>query len=101
MNFLSISCQQNAIVHGLILTILALFTKIAAAAGGCASSTEVFVNASSSQTLIDPFRTPVGLFSNGSGNWTWHLATTSYATTPGGNASGIEQALWLDISPSQ
>ena len=65
----------------------------------CSPSPEVFVNATGSATLQDPFRTPTGPFVNGSGQWTWNIATESYAD-PTSNMS-VRQALWLDITPPQ
>lgn len=55
------------------------------------------VNASDTQTFIDPFRTPTGVFSGGSGEWNWTLATQS--SPPRGNDTLISQVLRLNVSP--
>ena len=60
-----------------------------------------FLNATGASTLDDPFRTPDGPLSNGSGKWTWSVGTESYKitgnTTP--NVTSVRQALWLDTDP--
>ena len=54
-------------------------------------------NASASIKLVDPFRTSGGPFQNGSGNWTWTLATVSHNDQKGNGT--VEQRMWLDIKP--
>lgn len=56
-----------------------------------------FVNASDSISFWDPFRTPTGLFRNGSGEWTWTLATQSGALS--GNDTLVSQVLRLNVVP--
>jgi hypothetical protein len=56
------------------------------------------VNASDSVTLIDPYRTPNGLFQNGSGQWTWTVATQSSSGTSNGSPT-IGQVLRLNVDP--
>ena len=69
------------------------------AAQNCSAPAPWSVNATGSQILIDPFRTPTGPFSIGSGNWTWNVATESLPSA--GPVQKIRQTLWLETQPSQ
>ena len=67
-------------------------------ADDCTSDNQYFFNTTGSHTLIDPFRTPNGNFSNGSGNWTWNIGTESYNSSAPSTTS-IRQLLWLKVEP--
>lgn len=59
------------------------------------------VNASDSVTMDNPFQTPAGMFQNGSGQWTWTIATQSGVRNGEGNGSTttIGQVLRLNVDP--
>ncbi|KAL8704834.1 MAG: hypothetical protein Q9201_002029 [Fulgogasparrea decipioides] len=65
----------------------------------CYSTTEFSVNATSSQSLTEPFKPPTGPLSNTSTTWTWNIATESYSWSSPNTA--VRQALWLETRPEQ
>lgn len=91
--------KQYKTFFDLSLCVFTLLSPTHVAAQACSPPAPLSINATGSQTLINPFKTPTGPFSNSSGKWTWNIATESYpATAP--NIS-IRQALWLDTQPPQ
>jgi hypothetical protein len=73
------------------------FTLITAQnASSCDSTTTPNIHASYEQLIRDLFRSPTGLFSDGSSDWNWNIATTTHNLTSHGTKGTVQENLWLE-----
>jgi hypothetical protein len=88
-----------SLAHFLLLSALSAlsFTLTTAQnASPCGITTTPNINASYEQLIRDPFRTPTGLFSNGSSDWKWNIATITHNLTSQGTKGTVQQNVWLE-----